>query len=134
MKGPFGIIWDSSIKDSKNLFPIFIYFWNENSHAPDLVLAHVLDIQAHKSAEAQANFLAWFVLQHLGLPPENWTSCTCDNTSVNSGLKGGIVKILNEKFGLKIARIPCCLHIMDLCCKAFREVFFGPDPVQREDL
>ena len=48
-----------------------------------------------------------------------------DTTSVNTGVWGGIVRLLETAFGRRLLQLPCRHHIYELVCGAAAAVVYG---------
>ena len=48
-----------------------------------------------------------------------------DTTSVNSGVRGGIVKLLEDAFGRRLLQLPCRHHVYELVCAAAAVKVYG---------
>ena len=48
-----------------------------------------------------------------------------DTTSVNTGVWGGIVRLLEQAFGRRLLQLPCRHHIYELVCGAAAGVVYG---------
>ena len=56
-----------------------------------------------------------------------------DTTSVNSGVRGGIVRLLEDAFGRRLLQLPCRHHIYELVCAAAAVVVYGSSTSPIED-
>ena len=56
-----------------------------------------------------------------------------DTTSVNSGVRGGIVKLLEDAFGRRLLQLPCRHHVYELVCAAAAAKVYGGTTAPYED-
>ena len=73
------------------------------------------------------------VLDDLKVDKSRIIGLVYDTTSVNSGVRGGIVKLLEDAFGRKLLQLPCRHHVYELVCAAAAAKVYGGTTAPYED-
>lgn len=87
---------DESLRNGNKTFPIFVFFWHEETDSPWWGLFRVCSMK-DKTAETQASLFYDTIVNDLKYPPDRVLFVLSDNTASVSAEVGGCVALLQRK-------------------------------------